>query len=80
MMAKTYRITSETINFSLVVPDDTTRDELKAEIRQVGGELAEQQRQVLARGTWTYLVERVNDDDEDVLGNLWASYYRDLEE
>jgi hypothetical protein len=79
-MAKTYRVTSETINFSLVVPDDVTYDEVKAEVRQIAAQIVEQQHNVIQSGQWTRSLSQVADEeDEDastMLGRLVADYYR----
>jgi hypothetical protein len=80
-MPKTYRVTSETINFSLVVPDHMSCEEVRAEVLQVGSHIAEQQAKVLQSGLWTRTLERVNEEEEEedaptMLGHLVADYYR----
>lgn len=80
-MPKTYRVTSETINFSLVVPDHMTCEEVRAEVLQVGSHIAEQQARVLQSGLWTRTLERVNEEEEEedaptMLGKLVAGWFR----
>lgn len=76
---KLFRVESETINFSLVVPDNITNSELRAEVRSVGHQIADQQQRVLEKGRWMYSVSQADDEEEDattMLGHLVADYYR----
>jgi hypothetical protein len=81
-MAKTYRISSETINFSLVVPDHVPEQEVMKEASLAGEQIAQQQYKALQSGQWSKafiaLVDEA-EEEEDVstlLGRLCADYYR----
>lgn len=79
-MARTYRISSPTINFSLVVPDHVTEQEVTEEAREVGLRIAQQQRTALQSGpTIKASITLVNDEEEEdgptMLGRLCAEYY-----
>jgi hypothetical protein len=77
----TYRITSETINFSLVVPDNTPYAEVRKEASEIGEQIAEQQCDALNSGRWKKaFIARVNEEEEEedastMLGRLCADYY-----
>jgi len=79
-MAKTYRITSETVNFSLITPDSTTYAEAKADMRQVAQQILDQQAEVIQRNQLKVAISLVSDEEEEdasiMLGKLVADYYR----
>lgn len=81
-MSKTYRITSETVNFSLVVPDDTPEEEVHKEAVEVGQQIAQQQYDALQSGRWSKaFIAQVNEDEEEedaptMLGRLVADWFR----
>lgn len=81
-MAKTYRVTSETINFSLVVPDHVLEQEAMKEASLVGEQIAQQQFNALQSGRWSKaFIALVNEEEEEeepstLLGRLCAEYYQ----
>jgi hypothetical protein len=81
-MPKTYRISSETINFSLVVPDGTPEEQVCQEAREVGKQIAELQYDALQSGRWSKaFIALVDEEDEEedastMLGRLCAEYSR----
>ena len=79
-MSKLYRITSETINFSLVVPDSTTLEETIEEVKTVYSEIRDYQLQVAKRPATQVTIAPVNEEEEEeahnMLGRLCADYYR----
>lgn len=80
-MAKTYRVTSETVNFSLIMPESATMKDATAEAEQVTRNILQQQAQVIQKDQLLMTVTRVKDHEEEedgptMLGRLCADYYR----
>lgn len=79
-MTKTYRITSEVVNFSLVTPDDTPFEEAVEEAKEVFLSIKERHLQVL-QNPCRARIALVNEEEEEEdgqasLARLVADYYQ----
>lgn len=77
-MAKTYRVTSEVINFSLVEPDETTFSDVVEDAKVTFLQIREAV-QHPCKVTVTHVNEDEAQEEEDgptMLGRLCAEYYR----